>query len=118
MKKGICACAKLMILLTLALAFIFSTQSCESGGDILFQNNSERDVTIFYSHVRSDRTTDTPTKQGVVPAHGSATFSIAFVEIGWVNRITAIDASGKLMLSHDYTMPDLDKIGWKIVIPP
>ena len=35
-----------------------------------------------------------------------------------IQRIEAIDPSGKVIFSHNYKMSDLEKIGWKIVIPP
>jgi len=35
-----------------------------------------------------------------------------------VYRIEAVDSSGRVVFSHDYNMDDLEKIGWKITIPP
>jgi hypothetical protein len=35
-----------------------------------------------------------------------------------MQRLEAVDPSGKVVFSHDYKMADLEKAGWKIVIPP
>jgi hypothetical protein len=43
---------------------------------------------------------------------------MTFLGNEWTDRIEAIEPSGKVVFSHDYKMSDLEKIGWKITIPP
>ncbi len=106
--------------LTLISLMIFALllQSCEPGGDIIFENTYNEDVSIYFIHVREDGSLSEGAKQGVVSANASKTFSITFVKKNVVYRIEAIDTSGKVVFSHDYKMADLEKIEWKIVIPP
>lgn len=102
-----------MLLFTIALF-----TACEPGGDITVENQHNEEVSIYSSHVREDGSTDEPTKQVTVSANATKTFTEIFIGENWINRIEAIDPSGKVVFSHDYKMSDLDKIGWKITIPP
>ena len=104
--------------LVFLMIFVFLFQSCEPGGGLIIENMHNDDVSIYFSTVIEHGSTDTPVKQGIISANDTETFGIAFPRKDWIRRIEAIDRSGKVIFSHDYTMADLEKIGWKIVIPP
>ena len=91
---------------------------CEPGGAITFHNLQNQEVTVFFAHVRTGGTIDVLAEQGVISANTSKTFSITFIGSEWINRIEAHNPTGKVVFSNDYKMGDLEKIGWKIVIPP
>lgn len=105
-----------VLLLLFAIALFAS--ACEPGGDLIIENQYNREVPIFYTHVRADGTLDKATRQGLVPPNTTKTFSITFLGSDWVQRIEAVDPSGEIVFSHDYRMDDLEKISWKITIPP
>lgn len=104
-------------LAVISIIFVLLLQSCEQGGDITIKNLHNEEVSIFVRHVREDGSLGERTKQLVIPANATKTFSHTFIGEDWVDRIEAIDASGKVVFSHDYEMADLEKIEWKIVIP-
>ena len=106
-----------LILISLMI-FALLLQSCEPGGDIIIENRQNKEVTIYFSHVRGDGSTDEPAKQGVISANATRTFNESFPRKNWVSRIEVVDSSGNVVFSHDYNMDDLEKIDWKIVIPP
>jgi hypothetical protein len=104
--------------LILLLSITLFASACEPGGDITIENLRNEEVSIYVSHVREDGRTDEPTKQVVVSANATKIFAKTFIGENWINRIEAIDPSGKVVFSHDYKMADLEKISWKITIPP
>ena len=61
---------------------------------------------------------DIPVKQGVISPNASKQFGMVFLGSNFVERIEARDPSGKIIFSHDYKFVDMEKIGWKITIPP
>jgi hypothetical protein len=96
--------------------------SCEPGGRPIIENqrNQELKVKIF-------RTLSGPLTgliyTGVVPAQTTKQLSgVAFPGRGieWMVTIEVIDPSpsGGIIFSHGYNMSDLEKINWKITIPP
>jgi len=94
------------------------TTGCHPGGYVTIENQSPQKVKIYVTHVRPDGNTDGLTYQGSVIANSTWEFSVGFVDSWWVNRIVATDPSEVVLFSGDYTMGDLDRAGWKIVIPP
>lgn len=106
--------------LGLALILVLSVtpflSSCEPGGEITFDNQYNQNVEIYYTHVRDNGTLDQATRQVTVPAREIKKFGITFLGKEWLQRIEAIDPSGKVVFSHDYKMSDLEKIQWKITI--
>lgn len=92
--------------------------ACEPGGTITFQNLRNQDITIYYTSVLANGTLDQAVKQAVVPANSAKKFGAIFLGEGFVLRIEAKDSSNKIVFSQDYKMADLDKIDWKITIPP
>ena len=104
--------------LALLLAVSILASGCEPGGDLTIVNRHSQEVRIFKSHVRNDGTTDEATYQITISANETRKFSITFIGSEWIKRIEAIDSSGKTVFLHDYNRADLEKIGWKIVIPP
>jgi hypothetical protein len=109
---------RLGVYLTLLLVVGLFVLGCEPGGDITFHNLQNQDVTVFFATVLADGSIDQLTKQGVISANSTKIFSAVFPSYNWVRRIEAHDPTGKVVFSHDYKMADLEKIGWKIVIPP
>ena len=113
-------------LLGLTLLFVFATtlfsSACEPGGEPIIENQLNQEVGIYVTLVSVNGNpdkTETPTDYGVVPAQTTKELaSIVFVRRSWVYRIEAVDPSGNVIFSHDYNMNDLEKIDWKIVIPP
>ncbi|MFC1928099.1 hypothetical protein ACFLXK_00670 [Chloroflexota bacterium] len=65
-----------------------------------------------------DGTLGVPTYQKTISANETREFGITFLGDEWIIRVEAIDPSGNIVFSQDYVMPDMEKIGWKIVIPP
>jgi len=116
MKKLTLALFSVCLLLLLVLGIFIC--GCEPRGDITFHNMQDGEVTIFFADVRDDGTIDQLTKQGVVSANSTKVFSAMFPLSNWVTRIEAHDLTGEVVFSHDYKMADLEKIDWKIVIPP
>jgi len=112
-KKGL-----LLIPILPAMLTGVSGLACEPGGFLQIQNMQNQEVTIFFASVRTDGTIDGLTKQVVISANTTKIISITFLGGEWVNRIEAHDPTGKVVFSHDYKMADLEKIDWKIVLPP
>lgn len=100
------------------ILLIFAISSCEPGGRLIINNQQNKDVILYFANVSSDGTIDKLTKQGVISANSTKTFGITFLGSTWVNRIELQDLNGDIIFSHDYLMADLEKIGWKITIPP
>ncbi len=101
--------------ITLALLALIG---CEPGGDITFENEFNQNLTISYTHARSNGSIDGFVTLASVAANSSKVVPLTFLGPAWVNRINVSDNSGKVIFTHDYTMGDLDKVDWKIVIPP
>lgn len=110
--------ALLWLVLLLLLTVPFFMSGCEPGGDLTIVNHHNQEVKIFKSHVRNDGSTDEAAYQITISANETKTFSITFIGPDDVKRIQAIDPSGNVLLSQDHKMADLERIGWKIVIPP
>lgn len=112
--SGICGVALLFLLMgTLAI------QGCEPGGFPIIENQSDHDIRIDTLLVREDGTLGESVSYGIVPARSTKKLaSLTFVRRTWVYRIKAVDPSGKTVFSHDYNMDDLERISWKIVVPP
>ncbi|MFC1929599.1 hypothetical protein ACFLW6_01860 [Chloroflexota bacterium] len=112
----------LLRLFSLAIIFVLFAlllQSCEEGGFLTIENLHNKEVSIFISPVRKDRSIDESTKPIVdISANATKTFAIVLIDRNRVYRIEAIDTSGRVVFSHDYKMGDLEDIDWKIVIPP
>ena len=106
-------------LLFLTMLFLAAAvPACEPAPEISFDNQQNHEIRIFIAHVRDDGNIDKFVELGTVPVHATQTFSITFLGDEWVNRIEIRDTLGNVVLSHDYKMADLEKIGWKITIPP
>ena len=107
------------LVLLLVFAIILFVSACEPGGYPIIENQRNDDVRIFKLHVREDGTLGEPIDYGIVPARTTKELAgITFVRRSWVYRIEAVDPSGKVVFSHDYNMNDMEKIDWKIIIPP
>jgi hypothetical protein len=100
----------------IVLTFIMS--ACDPGGNITIRNLENQEMTIFFTHVRADGSLDNPSKQGTIPPVTAKRFGIVFLGSEWIERIEAIDPSGKIVFSHDYKMADLEKVNWEITISP
>ncbi len=109
-------------LLSLALLSIFVisfvVMSCEPETKVTFQNQRNEDLDVFVASVRRDGSIDGFVDYGTIPSQTTKTIYITFLGDEWVNRIEIRDTLGKVVFSHDYNRPDLEKIGWKITIPP
>ncbi len=92
--------------------------ACEPGGYIRFENQRNEPVTIVFTYMRANGTGGTPTVQDTIAARSTRELGITFLRTDDIQRIEANDPSGIVVLQRDYKMADLEKIGWKIVIPP
>lgn len=106
------------LFLPLLVAVAIASAGCEPEAKITFDNQRSHQVVVRVAHVRVDGTTDELTERGIIPANTTKTLYITFLGKQWVNRIQAMDPSGKVLLSLDYKLEDLEKINWKITIPP
>jgi hypothetical protein len=107
--------------LILMLLFItgFFTTGCELGGAPVIENQLNQEIRISVSIVREGGTLGESIDYGVVPAQTTKKLAgVTFVNRAMVKRMEAKDLSGKVVFSHDYNMDDLEKIQWKITIPP
>ncbi len=104
--------------LALLLTFGLFASGCEPGGDLTIVNRHSQEVGIFKSDVRNDGTTNEATYQITIRPNETREFSITFIGPKHIQRIEAINALGNVLFSQDYKMADLEKIGWKIVVPP
>ena len=108
----------LVLVLLLLFTIALFSMACEPKTDITFQNQQNQDIKIFVAHVRDDGSIDGFGDYGTILAKTTKTMTIAFLGDEWVNRIKAVGPSGNEVFSHDYSRKDLEKISWKIVIPP
>jgi hypothetical protein len=107
-----------MYLALLLVVGVFAS-GCEPGGKPIIENQRGQEVVIQVIHVREDGTLGAPRNYGGIPARTTKKLgSITFVYRDWVYRIEAVDPSGKVVFSYDYNLDDLEKIKWKITIPP
>ena len=105
----------LVLLVWLIMPFFMS--GCEPGGRLTIGNLHSQEVGIYFCYVLNDGTTDEPAYQKTIQPKQTIEFGMTFIGPNRIKRIQAIDPSGKVVFSHDYKMADLDKIGWKIIIP-
>jgi hypothetical protein len=110
------------IALLLAFATTLIVSACEPGGRPIIENQRNHEVKILVTTVWTDGAPKEPNKPrdyGVVPARSTKQLAgITFVRREWVYRIEAVDPDGKSVFSKDFNMNDLDRISWRIVIPP
>lgn len=108
-----------LVLLLLFATALFSS-ACEPGGEPIIENQHNQEVTIYVVSVYEGGYPSGQVRNyGVVPAQTTKKLaSITFVRRNWVYRIKAVDPSGNVVFSHDYNMDDLEKIKWRITIPP
>ena len=104
------------LLLVLILPMLLA--ACEPLTIITFDNQRDQVVRVFVAHVRDDGTIDELTDYGTIPANTVKKISITFLGDEWVNRIELVGPSGNVAFSHDYNRADLEKIDWKVAIPP
>ncbi len=109
--------------LSLTLLLVFATvlfaTACEPGGFPVIENQRSQEVTIYVIDVQKDGTFGEPRNYGVVPAQGTRKLGgIVLASHEWVYRVQEVDPLGNIVFSHDYNMDDLEKISWKITIPP
>ena len=111
-----------VILLCLVLLLLLSTSlfmsGCEPGGRLTIENQNIQEVRIILTHVYPDGTLGVPTYEITISANKTSELRMTFLGDDWIDRLEAIDPSGKVVFSHDYKMADLEKMGWKIVILP
>ena len=105
-------------IILLILFILFFLTACEPGGYITIQNQRSEEVSIYFTHVRTDGSLGRPSRQGIIPPNTAKKFGIVFLGNEWIERIEAKDSLGSVVFSYDYNMDDLEKIDWKIVIPP
>ena len=108
----------LLGLLLFLLSTVILVTACEPGGEPIIDNQSNHNVTIYVIRVREDGTLGDSRNYGVVLAKTTKEIgSITFIPKA-IFRIEAVTSSGEVIFSKDYNMDDLEKINWKIVIPP
>ena len=108
---------RLCVCIFLASMLLFSS-ACEPEAKVTFQNQRNEDVTLFVATVLANGSIDGFINFGMIPSKTTKTIYIAFIGDEHVNRLQFRDSTGTILLSHDYTRADMEKIGWKIVIPP
>ncbi|MFC2051214.1 hypothetical protein ACFLT4_00595 [Chloroflexota bacterium] len=116
-----------LMLLCLTLLSVFPIAlfalGCEPGGYSIIENQRNEAIRIYITLIRSDYPYLDPSEEtdyGVIPARTTKELAhpITFPRRYWVYRIQAKDSTGTIVFSHDYNLDDLEKIHWKIVIPP
>jgi len=110
--------ALLCLVLLLLLTAPFFLSGCEREAVITIENQRSQDVKIYHTFVHADGTLGEATYQGTISANSTKTQYIILIYDYNVKRIEAIEPSGKIVFSQDYNRADLEKIKWKIVIPP
>ena len=109
---------KLCILCTICL-FIISTvfSSCENGGKPIIVNQTAQELAIYCQHFQKDGSLEKRVgPDGIIPSHTTIKIdTIAFYDRDI--RITALDPSGNIIFSHDYSYDDIVYMEWVIVIP-
>ena len=105
----------LFVLVVGLLPFPFA---CEPPAKVTYQNQTNEDVNLFVATVLANGSIDGFVDFGIIPAKTTKTIWIAFIGDEHQNRLEIRDITGKVLLSHDYRRADLEKIGWKIIIPP
>ena len=111
--KIIISCLGFILVFIVLLSII----ACEPETKIAFDNQRDQDITLFIANVQENGTIDKLTEYGTIPADTVKTLYVTFLGEKWVNRIQIRDTLGNVIFTHDYKMADLEKIGWKIVIP-
>jgi hypothetical protein len=119
---------RLQIIASLILILLFSlalfSLSCEPGDRLVVKNQSNQDVNIYVITVHEEDSSGNEISgqvrnYGIVPAKTTKELaSITFVNKEWIYRIEAKYLTGDTVFSHEYNWYDLEKIDWKIVIPP
>jgi hypothetical protein len=108
---------KLIFICILLFSVLVFCYGCEPGGKLTIINQSNQDAQIFVAKVLSDGTTSTFTKEGDISNDAVKSIYVVFLGNQFMDRIEIRDLNGNILFSHDYTMSDMDKIGWKIIIP-
>ena len=109
----------LFCFLALMMVAVTLLTGCEPGGFPTIENQRDNGLNIFVLDVYEDGSLSEPRNYGLVPAQSTKELAgIVFARREWVYRIQAVDPSGNVAFSHDYNWYDLEKIDWKIVIPP
>ncbi|MFH1031879.1 MAG: hypothetical protein V1767_04900 [Chloroflexota bacterium] len=108
------------LVLLLVFTTTFFTLGCEPGDRLVIDNQRNHEVRIDVTRVRSDGTLDNQVRNyGLIPTKSTKELgSITFTNMKNIFRVEAIDPLGKAVFSHDYNYYDLEKIQWKITIPP
>jgi hypothetical protein len=119
-----------LVLLLITTAFPGSACRDVPGGFPVIENQRNEEIRIYVTQVLTDGTLDKRIDYGVVPAKTTKQLAaIGFLNRRIVNRIEAVNPSGKVVFSHDYTIADLEKTQpklppegklprWNITIPP
>jgi hypothetical protein len=108
---------KLYVCAFIAILLFFSS-GCEPMTKVTFQNQRDEDVKLYVAAVHRDGSIGDFGDYGTIQAKTTKTITIAYLGNEHTNRLQIRDSAGKVLFSHDYKRPDLEKIGWKIVIPP
>ena len=110
---------ELLFGLVLLLSPNLFLMACEPGSFPIINNQYHQDVTVWVTRVNDDGSFGEPRDYGIVESNTSRRLaSIAFIRRDIVFRIEAKSLGGEIVFARDYKMADLDKIGWKITIPP
>ena len=107
-----------VVLFALMAVFLLVSFACEPEVKVTFQNQRNEDIKLFVAHVRDDGSIDGFVDGGMIPAQTTKTIHIIFIGDEWVKRFELRTTGGLVISSHDYRMGDLEKIGWKITVPP
>lgn len=92
---------------------------CEPGERLIIDNQRNHEVRIEVTRVTDGTLSNQIRNYGLVPAKSIKELgSITFTNAKNIFRVEAIDPLGKAVFSHDYNYYDLEKIDWKITIPP
>jgi len=108
---------QLSLYLVLLLTVGIFTSGCEPGGWLTIENQYNEEVRIFKSDVQNDDTTSEAIYQITIQPNETREFSITFIGSKHTQNFKALDPSGNILFSQDYKMGDLEKLGWRIVIP-
>jgi hypothetical protein len=113
-----------VILFLILITFVFFVSACEPGGSPIIENTRNEKINIIIQLITAEGSNpdkpDKPVDYGVVQPKSTKKldYTITYAKRDWVYRIEAVDSMGKVVFSHEYNMDDIEKVNWKITIPP
>ena len=100
-----------------SVVILLTFDGCQPHERVTIKNNQNQEVSLWVRPVSAMHQTPDLQEQGVILANSTKSFDLVFTTDSWANLIEIKGQNGTTLFSHNYTMDDLDKIGWNIIIP-